>query len=94
MNVFTWCLVNKLQWNYSNIYLSIYLSDAYMFTGNLFSVCIAPEYSLWESNAVVVCGGGMNKKTGAIYRGKIMWHWRLLLWSSIALKWDWSDGEW
>lgn len=43
-----------------------------MFTGNLFSVCIAPEYSLWESNAVVVCGGGMNKKTGAIYRGKIM----------------------
>lgn len=50
-----------------------------MFTGNLFSVCIAPEYSHWESNAVVVCGGGMNKKTGAIYRGKIMWHWRLLL---------------
>lgn len=50
----------------------IYLSDAYMFTGNLFSVCIAPEYSHWESNAVVVCGGGMNKNTGAIYRGKIM----------------------
>lgn len=53
-------------------YLSIYPSDAYMFTGNLFSVCIAPEYSHWESNAVVVCGGGMNKKTEAIYRGKIM----------------------
>lgn len=36
----------------------------------------------------------MNKNMRVIFQGRIMCHWRLFLWSSIALKWGRSDVEW
>lgn len=70
-------------------YLSVCLSvsDAHIFTNNSFHLCIGPEYLHWKSNSVVVCGAGMNKNMRVIFQGRIMCHWRLFLWSSIALKW-------
>lgn len=70
-----------------------FFSDAHIFTNNSFHLCIAAEYLHWKSNSVVVCGAAMNKNMRVIFQGRIMCHWRLFLWSSIALKWGRSDGE-